>query len=456
MVDKTNVEIMLQRFKDNRIISSCKRFMELMELQLFDNEYRGLHMAQHDRKNKVQTLIMLKAFYKHSSSNGFEMKIAPKDNREKFYELLNEEEISSFQNYINFVDEINSNAEYFKQGRGNNSNKDQFATLKKQFLKNLFDVGGIFTCRVITKSGISKDKQPGERAGGGNTVYKLTEKVISYIRNNDDKGLELYILDLETNHYVGKASTTIKFLTDDLIKSKNIKVIESKLYTLTLSYYGKQNKYGFLTNFNIIKEAYIELSSNKAAVKAIVTIYNEMYKLTKKGGSLYYGKKGIIDWRNFRNQTDSLFDLISQTPGFNLDKNKNIYSEWMKKDEEFKKPNRSKREKELYWEKHNLKREDYEHHELHHIVPLEQAKSYEEWKIIDSWINMILISPNGHANFPNRNNHWTVIGDMNEHELKINSIIAHQKEFIFNNSNDVAYDPHWIANMTDLNRKLNN
>lgn len=460
MENKTNVELMLQRFMDSEIINRCPSFIKLMKLQLYQNTYRGAHNLQHDRKNETQIAIFLKTFYDVTVNKEFKLLVAPGDNRDYFYSKFSGDNANRFDSYIRLVDSINNNPRYFEQGKGKSQSNDQYATIKKQLLKNLFDMGDFVHQFYLKSNGSEILLRPGETSKGKkNITYMLDSKVIELIEKGSEKDLFDYILSVQSRYLANHSSSIIKFLTDELSMAKNVKTVNKDLYTLTLSYWKKKNVFGELTDFTLIKNAYYELLNNRTAVSAIISIYKDMSARTAKGGDLYYNKNTQIDWGNFTNQTGSLFNHLANTPGFALDKNLDIYSEFMKEDEveskKYKKPPRSSLQKSLYFENHNLNKEDFKTYELHHIYPLEKAQNYNEWKLADSWENLILITPNGHALFPNRNNNFTKIELIDEENFWIKPISDFEEIIEFKNNQDVEYDVKNRNAMLEKNKILN-
>ncbi len=107
------------------------------------------------------------------------------------------------------------------------------------------------------------------------------------------------------------------------------------------------------------------------------------------------------DWGNWQNKIDQAFTLFSQTVYFDLrgEHKERVYlktgcyTKDGKKIVEFQ--NRSIAEKFTYFDEHHVdKKQGYE---LHHIMPLAWAESAEQYKIFDTWKNMVYIDAYSHA-----------------------------------------------------------
>ncbi len=425
----------------------CNNFHRLMEIVLSDERgnYRVSHSFQQERKTLNQLTILLKQFYNLTKETDYTMAICKGDQRPDLSEKGNE----IYEQFLDLVDFLNRNQDYINDRKNNSLVNDQYKTLKKQTLKNLFDFGGIFY-KWIDNKGKVKIINPGEQAKGtGITYLKLNQDLIDCIEKSD-KEVNIYLSKVIAKFFIFSSSVIIKFFIDEEIINMNINEIDNKIYTLTLAYHGLQNNSWI--NFELAKQAYLDLHFNRQALQRVIQVFKQYSKSTKENMK----GNGRIDWGNSVNQTDSAFTFLSLTPGYELSKKSiscRLFGKSLDKAERLRRSNKPKNE---YFEQHNIDKTVYKTYELHHIYPLALAMSKEEFELIDDWKNLILISPNNHALFPKRNNHITYISGINGEKIEIKSIVDEKSKYEFLNGEDVAYDQEKNGVMIQYNKLLNN
>jgi hypothetical protein len=111
------------------------------------------------------------------------------------------------------------------------------------------------------------------------------------------------------------------------------------------------------------------------------------------------------DFGNWKNQIQQIFSLLDQTPYFHYNKKTGKLALRIDNDnQEFtKKLCRSNTEKELYFKKHNIEKKQLGF-ELHHIIPLSWSDNIHQFKLLDSWENMIYIDAYSHAKISQQRN----------------------------------------------------
>lgn len=440
----TNIEKLLEEIK--KCFPSSKSFVTLMEMYMNDNDYRTKHNLQQERKNFEQLLILLRAFKNHAKlDNGMSMLISPGDHRKEESDIEYEEN----KPYLDMVDEINVNSIYMGNRLSNKEPNDQFKTIKKQTLKNLFDVGGIFEKYIVKGDGTTKLIEPGKSLKGkGSTIMKMNKELFDLLDGPDKEVIRF--LSRRIKIFFGEnVNTLIRFFNDEYVEKASIKNVDKNIYTLTLGYYGKSNKYGHFPRFSLFRDAYIELYFQRSKLSKIIALFKKYTKITKKE----IKNEGKIDWGNSLNQTSTMFSYLSLTPAFELNANKDITFAFREIDGETW-PKRSLRQKHLYFEKHKIDKMDFENFELHHSYPLAYAESPEDFKMIDDWRNMIFISPNGHSRFPKRGNYITIISDICKSYISYSSFVD-ETELVFKNYDDVAFNDELSVEIIDYNKKLN-
>ncbi len=427
------------------IFPNSKKFVPLLERNIYGNTYRGKHNIQQERKSIKQLAIILKEFYNITKNDNFEMAIAPGD----VIPNLSIPSNNKYENYVTLVNNLNMNIEYLSERLNKSEVNNQYKTLKKQTLKNLFDFGAFFTKWKVLSKGQIKVIKPGESAKGRATTYlRLKHELILAIENGD-KTLYTYISKNIKRFFMESSNILINFLLDEHVRVAGIKRVKNTMYALTLSYYGLENKNGKRNGFDEVRDAYLELHFSKTKVNELETLLKKYSNKTKKNDK----GNGQFDWGNFKNQVDSLYKYLSLTSTFELGKDGYIsYKLFENNPEEM--PKRSAEAKREYFEKHKISKNKYPKFELHHSYPLALAETPDEFKLIDDWKNLIFISPNGHAEFPKRNNTFTLIKKLTKEEITYSSIVENDdKKFI--NGKDVAFDERNSNAVIEYNKMLN-
>ncbi|WP_243555338.1 restriction endonuclease subunit R [Helicobacter cinaedi] len=158
------------------------------------------------------------------------------------------------------------------------------------------------------------------------------------------------------------------------------------------------------------------------------------------------------DFHNFLNETQQILSLLTQMAYFEYNKNDSklyirtgtygIY-------EDNTKLKRSIKEKDLYFEKHNITKE--KGFELHHIVPLCLAASRAEFQIIDKWENMVYIDAFSHAKITQNNNANMRLSfeNNNANFSDFNDCVVHCE-----NNINIKYDTEKQELMLDYNKRI--
>ena len=94
---------------------------------------------------------------------------------------------------------------------------------------------------------------------------------------------------------------------------------------------------------------------------------------------------------------------------------------------------RSMQEKQLYMEKHKVKRKDG--FELHHVIPLAYSTSVEHFKLLDTWLNMIYVDAYSHRKIKLH----TILKKGDKQDLKLLDLA--NDEIYLANKDNILYDP---------------
>jgi hypothetical protein len=108
---------------------------------------------------------------------------------------------------------------------------------------------------------------------------------------------------------------------------------------------------------------------------------------------------------------------------------------------------RSQKEKELYFEYHNVPKKDG--YQLHHIYPISYATSRKELELIDNHKNLIYISNRIHSKIP-RNNTFVKI-EWIQNKLFLVDSVSNERIDI---TNDCLLNRTKISEILEYNNKL--
>lgn len=408
------------------------------------NKYRGAHTFQQDRITIKQILIVIESFYELVENEWMQIAPTPKDKDIHF----SHPEFTNVQSYIKLVNCLKMNKNFISPS-GKKANPTQLS-LKKILLMNLWAFGLLerkicdgknycinddyfnrnFNIKVkktfYKLSGISKEIL------NEKSIIKKEKRISTNIKNR----IVLDDIDILYN-----------LLIDNKYNSNDIKKITQLEYALTLNYF---------TTANNSKEetinAFFELHRN---IKSWAPFLESSLKKLQNDTGHFNKNDGFIDWGNWKNQINTKFNFLELTGNFKREKDSLIISLYGI-DELHKKRNRSIEEKNKYYEKHKISSNVFNgiKYELHHIVPIAFADDAFDLMNIDSWKNMILISPNKHSQFPKRNNPITSIDKISD-GVKINIVdfIGNNGIIILNN-NDGYYNPKLVDEMKKYNDHL--
>ena len=236
-------------------IPESEYFVKLIEDNFYNGNYRGTHTLQHERKTIETIIIILKTFLNNVDVNGH-MLIPPGDDRPNETHKSYEETF----NYEKFITELKNNKSY-----SNNTGQHQtdlYKTIKKQTLKNLFDMG-FFEKFLVDSKGVKKFIVPGTQAKGSSKTYISIDEEVRSNLNFPDEKLKKFC-SRKIKHFFGlKSEILMKIFIDIDTENRKINTISIVEYTLTLSYFNSKNRFGEFNRYDLVKKAFFELHGNK-------------------------------------------------------------------------------------------------------------------------------------------------------------------------------------------------
>lgn len=399
----------------NEILNQIRQIDENNEFIIYFLEriqkidYRGVHFAQHNRKDLELLKVVLEKIHNSVGNDFFEV---PRGDFKKDYILPDD-----FKDFSNIVEEINKE-----------SGKMTINSFKKNILVDFDRMG--FLDRYDKKKNITK-------GGVGKAIHycKLSKMGKNFLESKDlfekyrlfTKGLDIYfgnyLLDLATEIYYSD------------FKSKKLSIYE---FMFILSDKDKTiNKIDLLKSYRRLsrleKEKFISLVKEYAHPK-----------------NFYGDKTQKRDFHNWKNQAQDIFTLLKTTiyfeadhKGFSLNVGKLGIFESI--------PKRSQTAKQEYFKKHSISKK--QNFELHHIIPFSQAKNKQETKLIDNYKNFIYIKKSKHKEFNNHNNK-NVIMNMNENQVDFFDIEKQMQKITAENNKSAIYNSNLQNKLNNYNKEL--
>jgi type II restriction enzyme len=102
------------------------------------------------------------------------------------------------------------------------------------------------------------------------------------------------------------------------------------------------------------------------------------------------------DFHNWKNESQQVFSLLDQTAYFESADEQLIMKQKSGKFKEISSQlNRSVKEKERYFDEHDVERTIG--YELHHVVPLSWSENINHFKLLDTWKNMLYVDGYNHS-----------------------------------------------------------
>lgn len=346
--------------------------LEFLVKRIQSNNYRGIQISQHNRYTLDDIFIILENIYKISEKELLQIRDTDLSRRpnntpgEKKYALLT----------INIAKEM---------GRCTQD------SLRKNIFVDMHRMGLIYRYDR-NKEIIAPFKRRHVK------YISLTPLAIELIESNASNRIFLYTRAIETlmNGY----GEELLFLISELDKN-TIELNEIVLFASFIDQSIDNHTYVRSEIADYLKEYQ---TFSKFIKKHIVLKIKEYCNPDNFGGN----KVQQRDWHNWVNEAQQIMYLLGQTAYFENRDSKlivrigktGIY-------EDTAKLKRSVKEKELYFEKHGVKKELG--FELHHIVPLCWAKKSSDFLLFDNWQNLAYIDGKSHSKISQQNNRHVVL-----------------------------------------------
>lgn len=402
-------------------IDPSKKCLNFIVERIKSNNYRGIHISQHNRYSKKEILIVLQEIYNLAGSNLIQVRTTDLSKRpqniegeEKYAELTNNislklsrctqdslrKNIFVDMNRMGLINRYNKNKEISDPFKKETKKYISISNLGLSLLKerNIFSQNLLFT-RALN-----------------NLLKGLVEEVLNIILELDSKKFP----------YLSKK----EFL---LFASFLNQKLDDKTYSRSL-----------IVDF--IKE-YRSLSKHqkKFLIYKIKTYCNP--------NNFLGNKTQKRDYSNWSNEAQQIMKLLSKMSYFEYDEEKGRLFIKVGKNGIYKNKAKLKRsiiEKRKYFKKHGiiLKSNGFE---LHHIVPLCWAKSIIEFQILDNWKNLVYIDAFSHAQITHNNNANVKLKFIDQYVIFID---FENKEVKCKKDINILYDDSKQDIMLEYNKKI--
>jgi len=366
-------------------IQPSNEALKFIDKRLLDDSYRGTESSQHNRYDMAEVYDILSLMDVHSPNKAL-MRIRDTD-LSKRPQNTPDETI-----YARFCEKVKE-----KVGKGTQDSirKNIFVDIHRMGLIKRYD----------------GDRVALDAFDGGSVKYvSLSDDGMKFIKSSLLNRAFLFTkaLDILLGGY---AEISLELLKDE----------ERHL--------GKITKYEFMffvsaintdSTFNISTDECVKLIKSyrllaRTQQKAVIETLKQKLQPKLFGGN----KTNKRDWHNWQNKIDQAYHLFKQTPYFDISgADKDVLTLSTRKvvtkaGEVIDLPKRSIAEKFAYFTNHKgvNKTSGYE---LHHVVPLSWSDSPEQYKLFDTWKNMVYIDAYSHSKITqnrNRNVNMSANGD---------------------------------------------
>ena len=334
-------------------VAESNLFVQYIVDRIKDDNYRGLHISQHNRYDLERLTKIIDGMYAIVGNKNFRVPSGD-DNRK---------EQQGCADYYNMVKEVKRLAGV---GTVNSLKKNFFVDFHRAGLLRRFDVN---------KNEIAINTR--KRVG----YAELTPLAINMFQTDTIGRYRIFTEALD-NLFDKELTKLVNVLYYSDYNETPITSIEFTLILSDNRDYIKYDKIELLNSYRSLRK--FEREKILDAIKRYCNPSNFHGNKTKKR-----------DFHNWCNETQQIFSLLNNTIYFQVTDSKfrlntGIYGI-------FKSHNmsRSRRTKSEYFERHNLgKTEDFE---LHHIIPFVNARNKEELILIDNWKNLVYLKSSKHA-----------------------------------------------------------
>ena len=344
MTANNNQDRFLKEIKE---IDPENQFLSYIVARLKRDDYRGWHVSQHNRYGLDETKAIIESIHEVVGTGSFAL---PPGDHKKDTDLGEE-----YKDFQDILEKVKSRID-----------KGTINSFKKNLILDMYRMG--FLDRP--KTGI------GRRVAG-----KLTAQGIALVRKKNNLLTTYKMFTDGLDKLFGEnMSQLAQILSLSDYRNETIGIYEF-MFILSDSN-EKTDKIGLLNEYRKLKKY------QKYKVKELIKSYANPDKFEGN-------KTQKRDFNNWKNESQQMFNLMKCTVYFQVELNKGFRLNVSTRTGFFTKPTkRSTVPKKDYFRYHNIDKK--EAFELHHIIPLSQAKNQEQGKLIDDYKNLIYINKPTH------------------------------------------------------------
>jgi hypothetical protein len=378
------------------------KFFDYLKQRIKRPDYRGYHLSQHNRLPFEKICYLLETIYNNIKDKKIKIHVGDwkgiKQNCSEYYKI---------------IDEINKSKDF--SCTVNSLKKNIFPDLSLMGFLDRFDKNNTL---------VLGDKR--------SEIYyvKLSDLAVSFA--NEKSLLKKYKI------YINAVEKLVEPILEELfmILFKEFDSVNIYEYTFILS------------DPNLTTDQKIDLIKEYRRLKKVqqASLISHIQKKFQEINKRAKNKTEKRDFMNWYNESLQVFNLLNQTIYFKTFRKTILMLSISQEILEFV-ASRSQKEKELYFEYHNVPKKDG--YQLHHIYPISYATSRKELELIDNHKNLIYISDKIHSKIP-RNNTFVKI-EWIKNKLFLVDPVSKERIDI---TNDCLLNRTKISELLEYNNKL--
>jgi len=378
------------------------KFFDYLKQRIKRPDYRGYHLSQHNRLPFEKICYLLETIYNNIKDKKIKIHVGDwegvKQNCSEYYKII--EEINKSKDFSCTVN-----------------------SLKKNIFPDLAVMGFL------------------DRFDKNNTLVL------------GDKRSEIYYVKLSdlAVSFANEKSLLKKYKIYINAVEKLVEPILEELFMILFKEFDSVNIYEYtfiLSDPNLTTDQKIDLIKEYRRLKkvqqaSIIFYIQKKFQEINKRAKNRTEKRDFMNWYN---ESLQVFNLLNQTIYFKTFRKTILMLSISQEILEFV-ASRSQKEKELYFEYHNVPKKDG--YQLHHIYPISYATSRKELELIDNHKNLIYISNRIHSKIP-RNNTFVKI-EWIQNKLFLVDSVSNKRIDI---TNDCLLNRTKISEILEYNNKL--
>ena len=396
--------------------------LKFIDKRLQSENYRGIHLSQHNRYDLQKLIEILKLLNKYAPNKSL-MQIRTTDISKRPYNIPEE------QSYAEFCNEAKSLTNI---GTQDAMRKNLFVDFARMGLINRYNARKELT----------------------NPFKKGTTKYVSL----SEMGLKLIDKKLDTlNKNLIFSKSLNKLLTGfvedvlSLLTNSDLKEISFDEFMLFVSAMNCQFDFSISVEQceELIKEYRLLSRIQKNTV--INVLKSELIPSNFKGD-----KKDKRDYHNWVNENQQIWALFENIPFFIMEKDSKklilITSDIDLSKYNKSKMKRSQQAKNDYFKHHKVNKT--KGYELDHIIPLFEAESVDEYHYLDNWLNLLYIDGKTHAIKSQSGSQYYIFSFDSNNFNQVNFADTQGEKLSIRNGHQALFDKEQVPNIYNYNQNF--